>query len=569
MNEHESLRDCLIVGFHDSSFPDFVNMMKGMGQGTGAFRDLNLAFVELDGRPLRCLDLANHLLSRVGLAPDTPYENCDFIWPVVLYLGSFLSRRGFSFDYINLFHREARTLNSRLREKRYSAIVITTTVYVSPHPIIEIVQRVRDAGVEAPIVIGGPYISNQYKILSTEDLRLLFEYLGGDIYVVSAEGESTLVKVLQQLKIGGDLSAIPNIAVRGESGFVCHPLETERNELQDEPIDYALFGSKAIGEFVSLRTAKSCPFACSFCGFPQRAGKYVFSDLGHVEHELDAIARLGTVSTLTFLDDTFNVPKGRFKSILRLMIDRGYGFRWNSFYRCDHGDDETIELMAESGCEGVFLGIESGCDRILELMNKSARKKHYAAALKKFREVGTATFGSFIVGFPGETRESVRETSEFIEEHAPTYYRAQLFYLDPATPVWRDREKFGITGGGFEWQHRTMHNREASTLIEQMFLKIRNSTWMPQHGFEDWSTYYLQRHGFTREEVVAWMAGFNELVSKKFGSSVNLGSQAAVVDRLTQIVVTARKRFLQQSSGSMGPIRRLPPESKANALRAD
>lgn len=549
------IKDCLLIGFNDTDFPEFVEMIRGMGEDTGTFRDLNLAFADIDGSPYRCMDLLNRLLEEAGLAAEDPYENCDFVWPVILYLGSYLHKRGFSFDYVNLFHREKESLAAKLATTTYRAIAITTTVYVSPHPIVEIIQFLRSAGVDAPVVVGGPYISNQQKVMPQDDLAMLFSLLGGDIYVISSEGEATLEKVLTRLRAGQGLNDIPNLAVRsGESEFTFHPLETEKNELADEPVNYRLFGGAEIGEFVSLRTAKSCPFACSFCGFPQRAGKYTYVGLDAVAGELDAIAELGTVSMLTFLDDTFNVPKSRFKDILRLMIERKYGFRWNSFYRSDHGDAETIELMAESGCEGVFLGIESGSDTMLKLMNKSSRRADYAFALQKFREVGITTYGSFIVGFPGETQVTVNETIELIETHAPTFYRAQLYYLDPATPVWRDREKLGISGGGFEWEHPTMTNREASDIIERMFREIKNSTWAPQHGFEDWSIYYLQRRGFSIDEVVSFVAGFNRLVKMKFEPDRSGAASQRILDELAHIARTTRQRFL-----SAPPLRAAAP----------
>ncbi|MEM7674975.1 MAG: PhpK family radical SAM P-methyltransferase [Myxococcota bacterium] len=539
------MKDCLLIGFNDTDFEDFVEMIRGMGESTGTFRDLNLAFCEIDGRPYRCLDLLNHLMDRAGMSPETPYENCDFVWPVILYLGSYLHRRGFTFDYVNLFHRDKDELVRKLTENSYRAIAITTTVYVSPHPIIEIVELIRDIDVDAPVIIGGPYIANQQKVMSEEALSMLLSHLGGDLYVFSAEGEATLAKVLQRLREDAPLDDVENLAVRvGDADFEFHPLKTERNDLEHEPVNYALFGGDQIGEFVSLRTAKSCPFACSFCGFPQRAGKYTYTGLDAVARDLDAIRELGTVTTLTFLDDTFNVPKGRFKDILRLMIDRDYGFRWNSFYRSDHGDAETIELMAASGCEGVFLGIESGSDAMLERMNNSARRADYFAAIRKFHEVGISTYGSFIVGFPGESTQTVEETIEFIETSAPTFYRAQLYYLDPATPVWRDREKLGVTGGGFEWTHPTMTSGQASDIIERMFIEIKNSTWAPQHGFEDWSIYYLKRRGFSLEEVVAFVAGFNRLVKMKLRGPGASDMPQTILDDLTTLASQTRRRYL-------------------------
>jgi anaerobic magnesium-protoporphyrin IX monomethyl ester cyclase len=540
------MKDCLLIGFNDADFGEFVSMLEGMGRHTGTYRDVSLAFADVGNGPRRCLDLLNDVLGDAGIPPEPPYENCDFVWPVLLYLGSYLHRRGYTFDYINLFHREKEKWRKTLEHTEYRCIAITTTLYVSPHPIVEIVEFLRECGVTAPIVIGGPYLINQYEVMSHDEMTPILEYLDCDVYVFSNEGESTLVKILDRLRKGEEVAGIPNTAVPGKDGITFYPLEVETNSLEDEPINYELFEPEAIGEFILTRTAKSCPFNCAFCGFPERAGKYTYTDLAFVEHELDALKELGTVSTITFIDDTFNVPKARFKAICRLMIDRGYGFKWHSFYRSDHGDDETIALMAEAGCEGVFLGIESGCDRILALMNKGARRKHYFAAMEQFKKVGITTYGSFIIGYPGEDQDSVKETIEFIETSGVDYYRAQLFYLDPATPVWRNRESLGIVGGGFEWKHPTMTSAEACDLIEKMFDEIGNSVWLPQQGFEDWSLYYLRRKGFSPEEVRLWVHGFNQLVKQR-RRGYRPEERTQVMNALRDVAVTATRRLTSRS----------------------
>jgi radical SAM PhpK family P-methyltransferase len=535
------MKDCLLVGFNDTNFSDFVNLIRELGEGSGTWRDLRLAFAEQDNKAFRALDLLNRAFELEGVTLESSLENCDFVWPVLLILGSYLHRLNISFDYVKLFHREREALREQLKTTQYRAIVITTTVYVSPDPIIEIVDFFRTCGIDCPIIVGGPYISSQHRTLAPESLRSLFDYLGGDVYIVSSEGEATLARVIERLRSGMPLKGVANVAYR-DNGFLLAPLEVENNDLAAHPVDYALFGGKSIGEFVSLRTAKSCPFNCSFCGFPQRAGKYVYTGVQDVERQLDAIAELGTVSTLTFIDDTFNVPKGRFKEILRLMIDKNYGFRWSSFFRSDHGDDETIELMAQAGCEGVFLGIESGCDSMLQLMNKTARKKDYSRALHKLNEVGISSYASFIVGYPGETLDSVQETIDFIEENRPSYYRAQLYYLDPATPVWRDREKFQIVGEGFEWAHPTMTSEQACDQMDRMFLTIQNSTWLPQHGFEDWSLYYLRRRGFTASEVRDYVRYFNTLVKANLPNQLDNIDSAATMVKIREIVRGVSKR---------------------------
>src|SRR5215207_1887588 len=100
------MTDCLIIGFNDSNFDEYVGMVGGMGTDSGAYRDLNLAFINYRNKPYRSMDLLNHFYYENREGTGKPFHNADFIWPVVLYLGSFLHRQGLSFDYVNLFHLE-------------------------------------------------------------------------------------------------------------------------------------------------------------------------------------------------------------------------------------------------------------------------------------------------------------------------------------------------------------------------------------------------------------------------------------------------------------------------------
>lgn len=515
--------DALIVGYNDPDFASFVGSVRSLGVHSGAYKDLSLAFVNHNGRPYRALDLLSHFRDG-SQAPHTCFHNVDFLWPTITYLGSYLHRHGLSFDYVNLFQREKDKLIAKLGKGDVRTVAITTTLYVTPQPIIEIIELVRRHAPATKIVVGGPFVGNQTASLDERSVMALFRYLAADFYIDSNEGEAAFVALLRALRDGTDLAAVANLSFRSGDGYVRNKREPERNELADNLVDYSLFPRGEIGQFVSLRTAKSCPFSCAFCGFPQRAGEYLYNATETVERELDALRDLGTVTTLTFLDDTFNVPKRRFKEILRLMARKNYGFRWNSFYRSDHGDPETIELMAASGCEGVFLGIESGSDKQLERMKKTSRRKHYLDAIPRFRAVGISTYASIIVGFPGETAETVADSADLIETAAPDFFRAQLWYADPITPIWQRRAEFGVTGEAFNWAHDTMDSAEACRHIDHLFLSIRNSVWMPQNGFEQWSTFYLQRHGYTLDQIKGFLGAFNDGIKEKilFGDDVEV-----------------------------------------------
>ena len=509
--------DCLILGYYDFSFAKYLEMTRSMGSDTGAFRDVNLAFIEVDGEPYRALDIYTRFYNAsVGVAAGNQlFHNMDFLWPTISYLGTFLHRHGHSFDYVNLIHLQMDALKEKLLNQDIRTIAVTTTLYVYPQPILEIISFIRKYNQKAKILLGGPYVGNQTQDADMAFQQGFFRQMGADIYVDSNEGEQALLRVIEALKGGGDLSQVSNIAYRRGDDFIINPREIEANPLEENQVDYSLFPREEFNEFVSLRTAKSCPFSCAFCGFPSRAGAYKYLPVELVEKELNQLHELGVVTTVTFLDDTFNVPKKRFKELLRMMIRNNYGFKWNSFYRSDHGDEETIDLMRQAGCEGVFLGMESGSDTILKEMNKTARQKHYRQAIPLLREAGIATHASLVIGFPGETFATYQETAAFIDEVRPDTFRAQLWYADPVTPVWQRREELRIQGSAFKWSHYTMDSATACELVDRMFLSIKNSVWLPQNGFEQWSLFYLQRRGMKLADIKRFLRSFNEIIKDK------------------------------------------------------
>lgn len=228
-----------------------------------------------------------------------------------------------------------------------------------------------------------------------------------------------------------------------------------------------------------------------------RAGSLTLAGMDAVARELDAMAELGT-QNVVFIDDTFNVPLKRFKELCRLLIERRYGFNWFSYFRCSNSDDEAVDLAAQSGCRGVFLGIESGSPRILANMNKAATVEKYVSGMKRLHAHGILTFASFILGFPGETEETVEETLAFIQETRPDYYRTQLWYCEPGTAVDAKRQQYGITGQGFIWRHDTMESLEAMDHIDRMFLTVKDSVWLPQWSFDFWIIPYLLGRGSRR-----------------------------------------------------------------------
>lgn len=167
-------------------------------------------------------------------------------------------------------------------------------------------------------------------------------------------------------------------------------------------INWDHYKNKDLGSTLQTRTALSCPFRCTFCDYPVRAGKWVPQEISEVEKELQQIQARSNVTSLVFIDDTFNVPADRFKEILRMMIRNQFTFRWYSYLRCNIMDEELCDLMSKSNCAGVFLGIESGDAGGLKIMKKVATPEQYLRGMKLLNDSGIMTFASLIIGFPAK-----------------------------------------------------------------------------------------------------------------------------------------------------------------------
>lgn len=495
--------DCIVIGYNDVPVATYESWLGAYGREREAYRDLRLSLVDLGAQKVDYVSLLN-LVSRKAerkagrLAPWGHLRGFDIPNLAAVHLTQHLRRRGLKCTYVNLFQADRDKLEELLAFDT-ACVAITTTFYVTNEPVREIVDFVRRTNSSVRTIVGGPLVANHERNGSHEELRVALADIGADVYVVDSQGESTLANVVARLSSGRPITDVPNVAWLEDGQLFCNARIPESNDMDANFIDWTQFVGAGLGNTLQLRTARSCAFACSFCNYPTRAGKLSLTSIAVLERELDSILALGSVRNAVFIDDTFNVPLRRFKDICRLMIRRRYGLRWFSYFRCSHVDDEALDLMAESGCRGVFLGIESGSSAILAAMNKRSRVEDYVRCIEQLRARSILTFASFIVGFPGETETTVQETIRFIQAARPHYYRAQLWYNEPGTPIQEQAAAYHIAGSGFVWKHRTMASDEAMNHVERMFLSIRESIWLPQHSFDFWIIPYLSGKGMSLE----------------------------------------------------------------------
>ena len=435
---------------------------------------------------------------------------------------------------VNSFQDEKEKLAKKLEQNNILTIAIITTLYVSVLPILEIVNFIRRYNQTAKIIHGGPFVSTQVRTLNPESLEYLFKStIGADFYVNSSQGEAALVKIIHALKNNLPPDQVNNIYYKTDGVYLSTPILIEDNRLSENMVNWNLFASR-LKDLVNIRTSISCPFKCAFCGFPEHAGKYQAVEVERIEEELNLLVQTSQVKRVNFIDDTFNFPGSRFKAILKMLIKNKCNFKWHSYFRCQYADREMVQLMKESGCQGVFLGLESGSNQILKNMNKASHIDEYLRGIALLKEYGLVTHGNFIIGFPGETDETVRVTTRFIENSGLDFYRCQLWYCEPITPIWEKREKYKIKGESFEWTHATMDWRTACDRIDEMVLTIKESTWLPQYNFDLENVWHLMNRGMGIEEVKNFLKGFNRGIREKLENSIPKDASYDVIRQLSR-----------------------------------
>jgi p-methyltransferase len=513
----EARLDCIIVGYHDIGFERVEERAKQAGTYTGAYHALTTESVRFHGKRLPYMDLVNHCVSKARGTPSQLHVT-ELPSLGVCHLYSFLNNRGLKAEMINSFDHEQSRFQELLSQAP-RAVAITTTFYVEFPAILDIVTFIRRHDPATKIIVGGPHIYNLCSGCDNVALEYVLELIGADIYIFDSQGELTLSRVLGALREQSTpaLASIPNLLYKTDEGFNKTERVVENNSMDENRVAWESLSPELIAPTVQMRTARSCAFKCAFCSYPTLAGPLSLTSLDFVETQLRYFREIG-VQNLVFVDDTFNVPLPRFKSLCRILAE--YGFQWFSYFRCSNADREAFDLMQKSGCAGVFLGIESGDQMVLNNMNKFADVGKYLEGIDSLTARGIMTFTSLIVGFPGETADTIQRTIEFIERARPTFYRAELYWHETLVkvPVHERADAFQLTGGGYNWRHSSMDWNEACGWIDYMYRAIGNSIVLPGYMFNFWALPYLIGKGFSLDKLKAFTARAQRMLIQGLGA---------------------------------------------------
>jgi p-methyltransferase len=423
----------------------------------------------------------------------------------VLYLCNFLASAGLQVEMINFFDFEQERLERLLVGNEVTSVAITTTFYTNAAAVIDIVNFVRARSPKTRIIVGGPHILNICAYYKEDMVRYCLRQMAADYYVWDSQGEATLALLVRALRDGEQINHIPNLLIQKDRELSRTERVPENNDLNRTRIQWRSFPQKSITPTIMTRTARSCAFKCSFCTYPVLAGDLSLMTVDVVEQELRDLQDVG-VENIAFIDDTFNVPLSRFKDLCRMIMRNRFTFRWFSYLRCGNIDAEGLDLLSGSGCAGVFLGVESGDAAVLKNMNKKAVAAKYVTGIKGLRERNVPCYASLIIGFPGETVDSVHRSIDMIQESKPTFFHPELYCHYEFSPIGKRAGDFDLKGSGYSWSHATMNWQQAQELLVHTIRNVKEeSIYLPTYSFDFWALPYLYGRGLSLEFIRSFL----------------------------------------------------------------
>ena len=374
------------------------------------------------------------------------------IAPIALdYLGHALKKKGYHVDLLDVsFSPDMDADISRYFSHSSPAVVgitvrnVDDSYYLSQDFFVpEIknwVQKIRKL-TNAPIVLGGIGFS----IVPER----VMEYSGAD-FGIRGEGEFSFPELVEKIITGANCSDIPGLIYRSEDGIMSNSRKFVNLDLlsdcKREFVDNERYFRE--GGMGSIETKRGCEENCIYCPEPSAKGrKYRLRRPEHVVDEIQSLLQRGITHFHT-CDSEFNLPDDHAGMICQEIIKRGLGekIRWYAYASPMPFSEELMRLMKEAGCAGIDFGVDSGNDEILKNLGRKHREKDVIELAKLCHKYDMTFMYDLLLGGPGETRDTLKETIELMKEVKPSRVGVSIgVRVYPRTALGKAVQKDGVS----------------------------------------------------------------------------------------------------------------------------
>lgn len=259
---------------------------------------------------------------------------------------------------------------------------------------------------EVPIILGGA----GYSIFPEAAL----DYTGAEMGI-QGEGEDAFCRLLQRLEGGQSLAGVPGLYVRGKGLQGTRAFVKSLDQFPLPSPDLLCLSRRASDTWVPVQTRRGCPMNCSYCSTTTIEGTMLRRR--SVDRVVEWITQLrsGGVRQFYFVDNTFNLPPAYAGELCDALIRASLDLSWRCIVYPRKMDEKLAAAMAAAGCVEASVGFETGCERLMAVMNKRFRREEVRQTSTLLRKNGIHVMGFLLLGGPGETRESVEESIAFAD----------------------------------------------------------------------------------------------------------------------------------------------------------
>jgi radical SAM superfamily enzyme YgiQ (UPF0313 family) len=372
----------------------------------------------------------------------------------LLYISSHLKARGFS---VGIFDSTFRSFDEFLRvlQAERPAVVGLYCNLMTKRMVVRMVAECRRLG--ATVVLGGP-----------EPPQDAVSYLDhGADFVVVGEGELTLEELLPHLVArpgSRDLASVHGLVYRDERGEVVRtPPRALIRDLDAQPLPDR--GAIDIGQYlaawrgrhgmgsVSLTTARGCPYTCRWCSRSVFGESHRRRSPPLVAEEVEQIVDAYHPEMLWFVDDVFTIHKGWLLRYAAEVEARRLRVPFECISRAERIDEEVADALARLGCFRLWIGSESGSQRVLDAMDRRITVAQVQAATRRLQTRGIQVGMFIMLGYEGEELQDLQATVDHLKTAGPDVFLTTVAYPIKGTEYYeRVRERIVAPGA---WSERT------------------------------------------------------------------------------------------------------------------
>lgn len=315
--------------------------------------------------------------------------------------------------------------------------------------------------------------------------------------VAIGEGENTMLELCNAMDNDRNVNyaAIPGLAFRNSAGQIekspPRPLITDldslpfpaRDLLPMKKYNVQVHLSSVRGVKATMISSRGCPNHCTFCACPITMGhKHRVRSIESVVDEMEHLVREFDVKYIQFYDDTFTLRYQRVVDICNLIVKRNLKVKWFAHARVNNVDEDLFRLMKGAGCAHISFGIESGNQTILNNIKKGISLDQAHKAVKACQQAGIKTLTTWMIGNPGETPETIKETIDFAVELNPDIAVFSILVPLPGTEVY-NKYRGKLFDTSINWEdYRTLLTTnqlalKSKTLNSEMLVKSLHTAW--------------------------------------------------------------------------------------------